>query len=974
MKLLFPNDPIERERLSAGLSERGFVLSSDGPVTNNRRSSAWDRGDDVVGYTVRRDFGTWVLYVVGPGEEALAAELAAWLPSRSGSEVLADELSDRPLTRIRQVFEILTAASILGDASPEAHSRSLALLEHDDELVRWAALRTLPLTREGLAVVARSAERHPEMQHAYDRLLPFVERAEEGTLNDHDTRDRWELLRRAREGAEAGQWRRVAKAMDVLLEDSPWDDEALHLRALAHEGMGELFDALALLGAAEKKVDAFGDAEASDDELDEDDEQLDEDDDLDEDEHDDEHEDADERSVDPEKHARLLAIRAKLEELRPRAAELGAEDRATVRERLVERMHAWQAGYEAESLHGAARALRGVFPELEGVLAFFAGSYDRNEAVLEEALTLHPDSPSVARELAYAVLKRDEAEGLRRLEALRDRLRDPAPLSEGSALLERLVAAGGERNVPTEASILETLAKSAYDAKDYARAAALGDELVALDPDTGLGWQLRANARIFALRHEEAVVAYREAIEALERIYAKSEAEGSIMFGGDPRPGMWFNLSCALAKLERRDEAIAALRTAVRGDEKYAAEAKSDDYMEFLFGDEEFEAICALDPVALRSAQERDPAWVKALVARARDEQQGGDVRRALTTAIRAAELAEALGDASLSCEALAVLGRMQVFTGDLDAGLASSERALGLAAKESVPPEVRAVAYAQRGICLQAAGRLDEAEAAYESAFEARRAAFGEKHPSLVKSLVSIVGVALARERPAAEVEGLITRGVDIAQDYLASEAPKDHLWAETIDDLVSLLFRRSLLRADDASADAVAPLALALDQLEEQRAVGYVPMAAVVEQLAQHAASLANDASSQSVAQAAQAVARRAEGLLVGGPPEERPTRLYFRRLRAWIEELRRSGVEDARIASVLADAVRGSLEEGLRDVPLLVELRNLLAVAAARESTVLVTSVMALSMAELPGQLDESLRQLEELVAPIVAESAG
>jgi len=29
---------------------------------------------------------------------------------------------------------------------------------------------------------------------------------------------------------------------------------------------------------------------------------------------------------------------------------------------------------------------------------------------------------------------------------------------------------------------------------------------------------------------------------------------------------------------------------------------------------------------------------------------------------------------------------------------------------------------------------------------------------------------------------------------------------------------------------------------------------------------------------------------------------------------------------------------------------------------------------ALAELPGQLDESLRQLEELVAPIVAESAG
>jgi hypothetical protein len=68
-------------------------------------------------------------------------------------------------------------------------------------------------------------------------------------------------LRRAREGVEAGQWKRVARAMDALLADSPWDDEALHLRGLAHAAMGELFDALALLGAAEKKVNSYGDAE-----------------------------------------------------------------------------------------------------------------------------------------------------------------------------------------------------------------------------------------------------------------------------------------------------------------------------------------------------------------------------------------------------------------------------------------------------------------------------------------------------------------------------------------------------------------------------------------------------------------------------------------------------------------------------------------------------------------------------------------
>jgi tetratricopeptide (TPR) repeat protein len=433
---------------------------------------------------------------------------------------------------------------------------------------------------------------------------------------------------------------------------------------------------------------------------------------------------------------------------------------------------------------------------------------------------------------------------------------------------------------------------------------------------------------------------------------------------------MWFNLSCVLSKVGRRDEAVAALRTAVRGDEKYADEAKADDYMEALFGDPEFEAICALDPSALRTAEERDPAWVKGLIARARDEQQAGDLQRGLATATRAAGLAEALGDRAVLVEALAVLGRMQAFAGSIDDALATSARAIDLAGDEAVPPDVRAVAYAQRGICMQAVGSLDEAEAAYERAFEERRAAFGEKHPSLVKSLVSIVGVALARERPATEVEALITRGVDIAQAYLERDVPADHVWAETIDDLVSLLFRRSLLRASDPSADAVAPLALALDRLEQQRRVGFAPMATVVDQLREQAEALAANARSPEVARAALEVQHRAEAMLVPGPPEERPTRLYFRRLRRWIDELRRQGVDEARIAGVLSDAVRGTLPDELRQIPLLAELRNLIAEASARESTVLVTSAMALSMAGLPGELDESLRQLEELVAPILA----
>jgi tetratricopeptide (TPR) repeat protein len=571
------------------------------------------------------------------------------------------------------------------------------------------------------------------------------------------------------------------------------------------------------------------------------------------------------------------------------------------------------------------------------------------------------------------VKKRDQAEGLARLVALRSRLREAGALSDAARAIEEVVAAGGRRNVPTEAGIVDTLAQDAYNSGDYARAADLADELVALDPDTGVGWQLRANARIFALRHEEAAVACTEAIENLDRIYARGQDEGAIFFGTDPRAGMYFNRSCVECKLGRRDAAIESLRIAVRKDAKYAAEAVADDYMEALFDDAEFQAICAQDPGALRTAEERDPAWVKQLVARARDQQQAGDARAGLETATRAATIAGYLDAPAVLVEALAVLSRMQALTGELDTGLETSARAVELAQAETIPADVRALAYAQRGICLQAGMRLDEAKAAYERALDERRRAFGDAHPSLIKSLVSIVGVALAQERPAPEIEALLARGVDIAQGFFASDPPKDHIWAEAIDDLVSLLVRRSMLRqANGEVATAVAPLALALDRLEEQKAVGYVPMATVVDQIRSFADAIASAAPTPAVSAEAAAVRERAEVILIPGPPVERRVRLVFRRVRAFVDQARAGGVEDERIAGLLADIVRGgdAVPEELRNIEALAALRAVLATAAAREPTVLVTSAMALSMAAMPGELDRAITELEGLVAPIPA----
>ncbi len=966
MKILLPTIARTRIEIAQLLVERGFVQASDRPVTWGIRWTTWERGEDAIGYGTRAESATAAIKIVGPGEDSLAAELRAVLPSRVPAELLVAPRDGASRARIRHAFDLSTLVWLGAEGSSDAKQALFAMLRDGEDLVRWAALQAVSanVDREVEAAVGAAAEQHADLRPAHERIRATCDAIEEGTLGDHDTDDRFELLRRAEEGAQAGKWKRVAKAMDLLLADSAWNEEGLYWRGLAHEADGEVLEALFLLGAAERELlsaEAVRRASERDDEDEEDDG-------LDEDELDHDGDLVTER---------VAEVRAKLPELRARAADVGAEARDRAIDLVLRYLRTWEeqtASGSGGASYGGARALRGTIPALDGLLAFIEGRWDKDEKLLSEALRAAPDAPSVELTLAYAVMKRDEAEGEQRLVALRERLRAGVELSTEARLIEEVVAARGEEHVPSEAGIVESLARSAYDAKRYDEAAALADELCLLAPDTGYGWQVRANARIFALRHEESIVAYDEAIAALDRIYERGRAEGSIFFGGDARPGMYFNRGCAQAKVGRNADALASLRVAIREDEKYAAMAVEDDYLASLFDDPEFRAIVAREPRALRTAEERDPAWIKARVAKAREQQQAGDIGAALETAKRAFELAGFVEDLALQVEALAVLGRMQTFSGDMEEGLASTERAVLLADDPAVPAETRALASAQRGICLQAAERLDEAEAAYQQAFEARRAAFGEDHPVLVKSLGAVAGVAIQRGRPAAEIEGLITRGVDIAQRYLASTPPRDHVWAEAIDDLVSLLVRRAMVRsAGGATADAVQALALALDRLEEQRAAGAVPMAAVVEQIRTMADEIVSEAPSPEVAEEAGRARSRSEALLVAGPPEERRVRLVFHRLRGLVGQLRMGGVDDARIASILGDLVRGgdALPEQLRNVPVLAELRAVLATAAARESTVLVTSAMALSVAAMPGELDRALRDLEELVAPVVAQ---
>src|SRR5690606_31899458 len=123
---------------------------------------------------------------------------------------------------------------------------------------------------------------------------------------------------------------------------------------------------------------------------------------------------------------------------------------------------------------------------------------------------------------------------------------------------------------PSESSVVERLTRRSYDEQDWDRAAELADELVALDPDCAIGWQIRANAHIFALRHELAVDACSDAITNLERIHAAADEDDTIFLGTDPRATMYFNRACVLAKLGRRELALDDLREAIRRDAQFA--------------------------------------------------------------------------------------------------------------------------------------------------------------------------------------------------------------------------------------------------------------------------------------------------------------------------------------------------------------------------------------------------------------------
>lgn len=134
-----------------------------------------------------------------------------------------------------------------------------------------------------------------------------------------------------------------------------------------------------------------------------------------------------------------------------------------------------------------------------------------------------------------------------------------------------------------EAVLLRGLAASALERRDDTAALALCDRLIERRPDDAMGWAQRALQLTKLQRHEHAVDAYADAIT---RATAPTDSKRA-----DPRGQLHFNRACELAKLSRKREALDDLRAAMKYEEKWGSEAKTDDYFAGLWEDPEFREV-----------------------------------------------------------------------------------------------------------------------------------------------------------------------------------------------------------------------------------------------------------------------------------------------------------------------------------------------------------------------------------------------
>jgi tetratricopeptide (TPR) repeat protein len=940
-KVLLVDRPIARDRVAAFADEHSLRCTVDDPWTNGTRHTVWEKDESRLTFATHALSGKGLLLVEEPADGNLAETTAGRFEAITPDEALqAACAATRPVDVVRAIHTMATLLLPTRYAADEPIAFLCRQLMDERQLIRWAASRILQwqVRPDVEKAYAEAAERFPELSAVRARVRDNCQAAEDGILDDGPTDSWYELVRRAREGIVDGKWKRVERATDMLLDDRLDHAEGLLLRGLAFEAAGDMIAALGLAGASESVQNT--DRYVRGDDVDEDADAL------------------------QAETGKVLA------RLRASVSSLDAETREASSGAVMSWLERFRDDERTNAHAGMARVLCDHLPSVEPLLCFVAGNYNRDIPLLERALAAAPGSPTCVAAMGHALRETDA----QRAESL---FRNALALTEASAEpsqdARRIESHVRERDIATKASLLDVLAHMTYERQDWDEAGKLADALVEADPDTSVGWQIRANARTFALRHEEAIPLYHEALEALDRIL--SDDGESVMFGDDPRPGMHFNLSCVLAKVGKREASLDHLRHAVRADDKYCEQAVEDDYYGDLLKDPEFIAIVNKEPRALVLEEELEREFVDRLASRALGLAHRGDVEEALEAAERAAQLAELGEHPDLLIRALSVHGRTLAIEGEPGPGLELLERAVRLADHEGIEDKLRAEATHTFGFVLHAAQQMARAEATYRKALALRQKAYGEGHPVVAKSYGDIARFVADQGR-VEEARSMMAQGAELLARYLQDNPDDDDdERAEARVDLATLLANLAHM-ADhaDETGEAIERLGQAVETLEKVFDEGYTAGDGFMEYASNLAERLVQNAQSGEQVEAARKLSGRLGQLGQSDDPEIRAEQAFWGQLRRFATRMKRQGVTDAVLAETFRNALRGAdnLPEALRSVPELGGLANALAQRAARYPTFLIMAPMALETAAAGGSIDDALEQLEGLCVASLQEA--
>ncbi|APR84316.1 TPR domain protein [Minicystis rosea] len=936
MRVIVPQPSVTAAGIDAALLERGFARTADFPFENGIREIHYRIGEGRAVVVVGAQEGATVIRFHAV-EAALAAEVARVLEAvEPAALIVAVREASEPRAAIRAIGRLAVVFYVPDHpAFEEALDAALARLTDPHALVRWTAGRVVPGTlRKVEAAFAAAKDRFPELTEPWESIRVACERKEDGTLGDGPTDDVAELARRAAEGAENKQWRRVALAAEAWLSQRPDSDEAAYFRAMAHRGLGEPLLALAWIAGAVWHMRLSAETERRMVEERPENGSL----------------------FDPaRKEATAAAWQIEMDVIAVEAR--AAVDAAAHEDRLFAVFEGWAArakdrvGGAGGALGAAAQALAGLIPGLDPLLAWlrvstrFGATPDDHETLLREA----EDSPWVWQVRAEHLAEDDFMASVGAWEEARRLLVEGAAPSPLAARIARLQALAGQTQ--TETGILEALMRSAYDRRDWDDAAMRADLLIERDPDSALAWQIRANARTFGLRHEEAVPAYDEALEALDRII---EVEGKTYLD-DPRSALEFNRACVLAKLRRRAEALEGLRRAVKRDAKWAQRAAEDDYFEALWQDTEFLSIVRGDAAARLLAEEKTPAHVVGLLQRANAAMAQLDATAAVALASEALGIARVLDHGILRVSAGMIAGYVTVVKGDAEAGIAlANEARAELDAMADADPAWRAEQLGEQVTVLLAAQRWEDAESVWRDALAARIAAFGEASLPVVLSYNQLTLIEIGRRASLEERAATLARGEERLRELLA-RTPDD---AEAHAQRASFAAGRADL-TNDAEARTTL-METAAEALEKSAALGGLRLQHVDKVL-----TVVEQTEAQSALRERLGAVHARLVTLLFPDPAEREERLFWRRIRHEVRALQSLGHDDASIAAALADLIRGQAPAMVRELGVFKGFAEHMARATAGYRMLAVMAPMALQTAVASGNVLNAIDQLEGLL---------